>query len=245
MGDRLQHRFTVRAGEMAYIPAGVPHLPMNASQDEPVTCIVARTDPNEQESVVVLPELEGADPHPSCGRQRRRTRQRPTLTHPRPAPPTATLRQRQANRRLLNIAHLLRADVKAMALAVDAVGMTVAGAQQRESPRAVHLSALGGLTMSSERERDVHTIRVVGELDLVTATGVERELERVERTEVRSIVVDLSGLTFMDATGFRLLWSAHARSRADGNRLTLIRAPAAVQRLFEISGVDELLPFTR
>jgi uncharacterized RmlC-like cupin family protein len=57
-GDSLQHRFTVRAGEMAYIPAGVPHLPINASEDEPVTCIVARTDPNEQESVVVLPELE-------------------------------------------------------------------------------------------------------------------------------------------------------------------------------------------
>lgn len=61
-GDRLQHRFTVRQGEMAYIPAGVPHLPINASEHEPVTCIVARTDPNEQESVVLLPELE-ALPH--------------------------------------------------------------------------------------------------------------------------------------------------------------------------------------
>lgn len=57
-GDQLQHRFTTRAGEMAYIPAGVPHLPINASDDERVTCIVARTDPNEQESVVLLPELE-------------------------------------------------------------------------------------------------------------------------------------------------------------------------------------------
>jgi uncharacterized RmlC-like cupin family protein len=57
-GDQLQHRFTVRAGELAYIPAGVPHLPINASDDEPVTCIVARTDPNEQESVVLLPQLE-------------------------------------------------------------------------------------------------------------------------------------------------------------------------------------------
>ena len=60
-GDRLQHRFTLRAGEMAYIPAGVPHLPINASATEPVRCIVARTDPNEQESVVLLPELEGLE----------------------------------------------------------------------------------------------------------------------------------------------------------------------------------------
>ena len=47
---------------MVYIPAGVPHLPINASEHEPATCVVARTDPNEQESVVLLPELE-ALPH--------------------------------------------------------------------------------------------------------------------------------------------------------------------------------------
>jgi uncharacterized RmlC-like cupin family protein len=45
----------------------VPHLPINASAQEPVTCIVARTDPSEQESVVVLPELEAlAHTHPAA-----------------------------------------------------------------------------------------------------------------------------------------------------------------------------------
>ena len=43
---------------MAYIPAGVPHVPINASEHEPVTCVVARTDPDEQESVLLLPDLE-------------------------------------------------------------------------------------------------------------------------------------------------------------------------------------------
>ncbi len=57
-GDRLEYRFALREGEMAYIPAGVAHLPINASEHEPATCIVARTDPDEQESVVLLPELE-------------------------------------------------------------------------------------------------------------------------------------------------------------------------------------------
>ncbi len=58
-----------------------------------------------------------------------------------------------------------------------------------------------------------------------------------------SIVVDLSGLTFMDSTGIRVLIMANARSRDDGNRLALLRGPAAVQRVFELSGVDSLLPF--
>lgn len=36
----------------------MPHLPYNRSQTEPVTAVIARTDPNEQESVVLLPHLE-------------------------------------------------------------------------------------------------------------------------------------------------------------------------------------------
>ena len=42
---------------MFYIPAGVPHLPANLG-DKPASAIIARTDPHEQESVVLLPELE-------------------------------------------------------------------------------------------------------------------------------------------------------------------------------------------
>lgn len=56
-GDRLQHHFVTRAGDLAYIPAGVPHLPVNLSKS-PASAVIARTDPNEQESVVLLPELE-------------------------------------------------------------------------------------------------------------------------------------------------------------------------------------------
>jgi uncharacterized RmlC-like cupin family protein len=60
-GDRLEHHAIVREGEMVYIPAGVPHLPANRT-GEPCTVVIARTDPNEQESVVLLPELEALVP---------------------------------------------------------------------------------------------------------------------------------------------------------------------------------------
>ncbi|CAN5649072.1 cupin domain-containing protein [soil metagenome] len=58
-GERLDRHMVLRAGDMLYIPAGVPHLPLNRA-DAPVTAVIARTDPNEQESVVLLPELEAA-----------------------------------------------------------------------------------------------------------------------------------------------------------------------------------------
>jgi uncharacterized RmlC-like cupin family protein len=57
-GDELGEHAIVGAGEFFYIPAGVPHLPMNTS-DAMCVAVIARTDPNEQESVVLLPHLEG------------------------------------------------------------------------------------------------------------------------------------------------------------------------------------------
>ena len=60
-GDRLQHRMETDAGDMIYIPAGMPHLPLNPGP-EPCTAVIARTDPNEQESVVLMPELEALVP---------------------------------------------------------------------------------------------------------------------------------------------------------------------------------------
>lgn len=56
-GEKLEKHVVTRAGDMFYIPAGMPHLPANLS-DRPCTLVIARTDPNEQESVVLLPELE-------------------------------------------------------------------------------------------------------------------------------------------------------------------------------------------
>lgn len=56
-GDRLQNRMEAGPGDLIYIPADTPHLPFNPGPG-PCTAVIARTDPNEQESVVLLPELE-------------------------------------------------------------------------------------------------------------------------------------------------------------------------------------------
>lgn len=56
-GERLEERMDIRAGDFVYIPAGVPHLPANPSESEPVVAVIARTDPSEQESVLLRPDL--------------------------------------------------------------------------------------------------------------------------------------------------------------------------------------------
>ncbi|MES2463259.1 MAG: cupin, partial [Armatimonadota bacterium] len=60
-GKELENHAVCAAGDFVYIPAGIPHLPMNCS-DEVCVVVIARTDPKEQESVVLLPHLESHVP---------------------------------------------------------------------------------------------------------------------------------------------------------------------------------------
>lgn len=60
-GPRLEEAMEVKAGDMVYIPADMPHLPENP-YDLPARAVIARTDPHEQENVVLLPELEALVP---------------------------------------------------------------------------------------------------------------------------------------------------------------------------------------
>ncbi|MCU0495306.1 MAG: cupin domain-containing protein [Chloroflexaceae bacterium] len=57
-GEGLEQHLVLRAGEFLYIPANMPHQPFNPTTSEAVA-VLARTDPNEQESVRLLPELDG------------------------------------------------------------------------------------------------------------------------------------------------------------------------------------------
>ena len=103
---------------------------------------------------------------------------------------------------------------------------------------------VGALKLTSERDGEIHSIRLFGELDLATADAVEDELSRVEASDARTIVIDLAGLTFMDSTGVRLLVNASARTRKGGHRLALLRGGAAIQRVLQLTGLEDELPFT-
>jgi len=60
-GENLEHVMETNAGDLIYIPADTPHLPLNDG-NEAAVAVIARTDPNEQESVVLLPEVEALAP---------------------------------------------------------------------------------------------------------------------------------------------------------------------------------------
>ncbi|MBN8580087.1 MAG: cupin domain-containing protein [Anaerolineae bacterium] len=53
-GKDLEFSTINEAGDFLFIPPNLPHQPLNLSDTEQVIAVVARNDPNEQESVVVL-----------------------------------------------------------------------------------------------------------------------------------------------------------------------------------------------
>jgi anti-sigma B factor antagonist len=101
----------------------------------------------------------------------------------------------------------------------------------------------GPLTVRSSRQEDEHVVELCGELDLGGVEAVQEEMRRVEQTDADRIIVDLSGLEFMDSCGLRAMLQIDARSRANGERVVFLRGGPTVQRLFEITDTESRLPF--
>jgi len=95
---------------------------------------------------------------------------------------------------------------------------------------------------TSVAERAV-VIALRGELDLAGAAAVEQELARLERDPATTLVLDLSGVGFMDSSGLRVIAVASQRAHELGRRLALVPGPEQVMRVFEITRMRERLDF--
>jgi len=97
------------------------------------------------------------------------------------------------------------------------------------------------LSLETREEGEQVRIAVEGELDLSCALTFDEEIRRAEERGPRTLVIDLSGLKFLDSTGVRLLMSAEARAKKRGHRLAIVEGTQAVQRIFRLAGVNRRL----
>lgn len=108
------------------------------------------------------------------------------------------------------------------------------------NPRNHELRDVGALNVESVRDGDRQFVVLAGTLDVVTSAELEAALQRAELTDARLIVVDLRNLDFADSSGVRAIVMAH---RSWGSRLAIIRGSQAVQRVFDVQGMADVLPF--
>jgi anti-sigma B factor antagonist len=100
----------------------------------------------------------------------------------------------------------------------------------------------GPLAVHIEQDESVLVARVVGELDIATAEFLDQELVRVSRCDAALIVLDLGAVGFIDSKGLQVLLAAAKRSRENGNRLRIRRGSKVVDRVIQLSGLEDRLP---
>jgi anti-sigma B factor antagonist len=88
-------------------------------------------------------------------------------------------------------------------------------------------------------------ITLTGDLDIESCTAVRSALiDAIDGIGERGrVIVDLTALDFMDSTGLGLLVSAHRRAAERGGELRFVQPSTSVQRLFHVTGLDDVLAF--
>ena len=86
-------------------------------------------------------------------------------------------------------------------------------------------------------------VTVRGALDNAHAYRFDDAIRRLERDNLRCLIVDLRELDFVDATGIARLLAARRRARLNGHRLLLVRGSQTVQRIFAFAALEEHFEF--
>ena len=89
-------------------------------------------------------------------------------------------------------------------------------------------------------------VSISGDLDMANIPAVARHLEDRLGGEPATLVLDLTGVTFMDSSGLRLLIELDERSRQEAWSLSLIPSDhEPANTVLRMTGADEALPFDR
>jgi anti-sigma B factor antagonist len=99
----------------------------------------------------------------------------------------------------------------------------------------------GELGLEHDAQGSRHTLHVRGELDLLTAPELEAAISEIAAAQASEIVLDLSELAFIDSTGLRSILISRQLCEDHGCELRLARAQDQVKRLFELTGLLEML----
>jgi anti-sigma B factor antagonist len=99
------------------------------------------------------------------------------------------------------------------------------------------------LAVEVRRRRRTALVALRGELDLVTVSKVAEVLDGLKPRpdDLRHVVLDLRGLTFMDVLGLNELIRQNEFARRNHHNLAVVRGSAAIQRVLELTGVGDML----
>jgi anti-sigma B factor antagonist len=103
---------------------------------------------------------------------------------------------------------------------------------------------VSGLDIEQYTNGSGHAVlRLAGELDADSVAALERAVEGDLAAQSNALTLDLSRLMFIDSTGMAAVVLVSRLCERDDRRLEIVPGSRAVQRLFEITGLIDVLPF--
>ena len=95
---------------------------------------------------------------------------------------------------------------------------------------------------SSDTDKTVLTVTLVGDIDHHGAVGVRSEIdEEIARHRPAETVIVLSGIDFMDSSGIGLVMGRYAKMKAIGGELVLRGANERLMRIFKMAGLERIV----
>ena len=99
----------------------------------------------------------------------------------------------------------------------------------------------GPLSVLTAVEDGVAQVTIRGELDLDRADEVANQLSELSGQGATSVIVDVTGLSFIDSSGLRALLSAREQLEAGGATMQVTNLSPAVERVLDMTGTRTLL----
>lgn len=95
------------------------------------------------------------------------------------------------------------------------------------------------------RQNAALRVALFGDFDMNGVLRLEPQLGRaLDEGRVEEVELDLSGLQFVDSTGLGVVLELYGRAREGEFAFSIVPGPRQVQRVFEVTRLDEMLPFT-
>lgn len=91
--------------------------------------------------------------------------------------------------------------------------------------------------------QDILLTKVKGEMDLATAEPIRQAIDkRLQLERSRCLLLDLSGVSFIDSSGLGVILGRYQYLQRLGGRMALLKPAAGVKRVLEMAGIDRLMP---
>ena len=97
--------------------------------------------------------------------------------------------------------------------------------------------------LSHVRKQDVLLVRLTGELDQCSASGIRRDLDALlTDPRIRHLVIDLNAMPFMDSSGLGVILGRYRALQARGGSVSLMHLSPQVKRVYDLSGLARIIP---